>query len=165
MVIFLSIKNALFLSTRSVISESCKVFKPAHIPDVPCLLKRKEDLHFNMIYSSFRAQTQVGGSLEHNFVIQAQDEGYGNDANPPRETAESQMSSPDSCNFDTTVLLTFADDGRETALHLAKVLRATTNADGQHVGVVILDEQQHLLNADPLAFIRGVFEQVHIISF
>lgn len=152
--------NAIILTVLSVISESCKVYKPAHIPDVPCMMRKKEDLHFNMIYSHLRATKLVGESQEHNFVIQVPDEGYENDANPRQETSESQMSSPLSCNFDTTVLLTFADDGKETALLMAKILRATVNSNGQHVGVVILEEQQHLLNADPLAFIRGVFEQV-----
>jgi hypothetical protein len=161
--VILSLKKRIH-TTAFMFSESCKVvFKPTYIPDVPYMMKNKEDLDFNIIYSSFRAATLVGNSEEHRFVIQAAGEGYENDANPPQEAADLQMSPSISCNFDTTVLLTFADDGKETALHLAKILRATTNCDGQHVGVVILEEQQHLLNQDPSSFIRGVFDQVRNI--
>jgi len=123
-----------------------------------------------MIYSCFKANltptlcktAQVGESFEHNMLIQSPDEGFENEASPP--STNSEESDVTIVNFDVTVLLTFASDGQETAQQIARVLRATTNSRGQHVGVVILEEQQQFLNADPQACVRGVFEQVSFVD-
>ncbi|XP_065353653.1 uncharacterized protein LOC135948357 isoform X1 [Cloeon dipterum] len=157
-------------------AENSVVIKPRFVLPVPCLLRSKEELNFSLIYSTFKSQQQVLSTCakqveadrdvrEHSVMVAAADEGYGNDAAPPPlpQGGEQLGAGQRSANFDTTVLLTFVEDGREAAYEVARALRATTNSQGQHVGVVILEENESIVNVDQDAFVRGVFEQVDYV--
>ncbi|XP_059478646.1 uncharacterized protein LOC132198565 [Neocloeon triangulifer] len=152
--------------------ESSVVIQPSFKINIPCALRSVEDLNFRLIYSAFKSGVQensatirkcseIGEVMEHNFLIEAPDEGYENDAAPSK--LENLDAGEKSANFDVTVLLTFVGDGRATAFELAKVLRSTVNERGEPVGVVILEEQQHFVNAGGNEFIEGVFDQVDYI--
>lgn len=55
------------------------------------------------------------------------------------------------------VMLTFADDGLETAQHIAKIFRSKE----PRIGVLILQEQQNYVYSRAEGFIDDCFKQVN----
>lgn len=61
-----------------------------------------------------------------------------------------------------TVMLTFADDGKEVALRIAQRLREN-RSESFPVGVLILDEQEKFVSANPELFIMRCFSQTDYV--
>lgn len=119
------------VTSQSTSTDDCAIIKPNTVPRVPLVLCPIE---------SIQQTTKVIESTSNNSFSQ----------NSPQKNKQS---------YGCIVMLTFADDGAQTAYHIAKIFRSKQ----PRIGVLILQEQENYVYSRAEEFIDDCFKQVNFI--
>ncbi|XP_015124778.1 uncharacterized protein LOC107046634 [Diachasma alloeum] len=128
----------LFMKSLSIRSQSTSLLRPKRVPNIPAMLRP--------IVPSKTLSSTSGTRLLHLTDIDLPIN-YSNSLEKEKQ------------NYGSIVMLTFTEDGQETARNIGKIFRQKN----PRIGVLILQEQAKLVNSRAEEFIDDCFKQVNYI--